>query len=86
VTPPATGTLLANLSQDVLHQGIGDVQPGHAQLLNDRCRLCDSPHGLGAADDAERPDDPQAHRLGAASRFQVVEDYPAGVMPECMGK
>jgi hypothetical protein len=54
-------------------------------VLDDRCRLCDPPHGLGSADDAERPDDPQTHRLGAASRVQVVENYPVGTMAECTG-
>jgi hypothetical protein len=43
-----------------------------------------APQGLGAADDAERPDDPEPHRLGAASRFQVVEDHPVSTIAECM--
>jgi len=38
--------LLPNLSQEVLHQAILDVQPGPTQVLDDRCRLCDPPQGL----------------------------------------
>ena len=30
------------------------------------------------------PVTPQPHRLGAASRFQVVEDHPVSTMAECM--
>jgi len=70
--PPPTG-LLPNLAQDVLHQGLLDIKPGPAQVLDDRCCLCDPPHGLGPANHAERPDDHQAHGLGATG---VIRDRP----------
>ena len=54
-------------------------------MLNGRCRLCDPPHGLGPADNSERPDDAAPHRLGASSRFQVVENHSVSAMPQRMG-
>ena len=71
---PSPRGLLPNLAQDVLHHRIRDIESGPAQVLDNRCCLCDPPHGLGPADNAERPDDLQPHRLGAASPFRAVED------------